>query len=268
MHGMAARRAAFHAHTMNHLSSSRPDRISAAEWQVRVDLAACYRLCALRQWDDIIYTHISASVPDEPGKYLINPFGYRFDEICASSLLKIDLQGRVQGDAGGRVNVSGFAIHGAVHAARTDAMCVMHLHNANGIAVGMQEHGLLPLSQHALRFYEQAGYHDYEGLALSAQEQDRLVQRLGNFPVLFLRNHGTLVCGRTVAEAFVLMDTLDKACAYQLKAQAGGGRLFQPSAEICRKTYRELIGDGEPEGSLEWPALLRILDDANPGYKQ
>jgi ribulose-5-phosphate 4-epimerase/fuculose-1-phosphate aldolase len=147
-------------------------------------------------------------------------------------------------------------------------MCVMHLHHPNGIAVGMQEHGLLPLSQHALRFYEQHAYHDYEGLALSAQEQGRLVQRLGNYPALFLRNHGTLVCGRTVAEAFVLMDTLDKACGFQLKAQAGAGRLLQPSAEICRKTYRELIGDGEPEGALEWPALLRWLDDTSPTYKQ
>ena len=126
---------------------------------------------------------------------------------------------------------------------------------------------MLPLSQHALRFYEHVGYHDYEGLALSAQEQGRLVQCLGQNPALFLRNHGTLVCGRTVAEAFVLMDTLDKACAFQLKAQAGAGRLLQPSPEICRKTYFELIGDGEPEGSLEWPALLRILDDTDPTYK-
>jgi ribulose-5-phosphate 4-epimerase/fuculose-1-phosphate aldolase len=253
---------------MYHASPPHLDGISAAEWQVRIDLAACYRLCAARQWDDIIYTHISAAVPGEPGKYLINPFGDRFDEIRASSLVKIDLEGRIHGDAGRRVNVTGFAIHGAVHAARADAMCVMHLHHANGIAVGMQEHGLLPLSQHALRFYQQVGYHDYEGLALSAQEQGRLVQRLGDFPVLFLRNHGTLVCGRTVAEAFVLMDTLDKACGFQLKAQAGAGRLLQPAPEICRKTYLELIGDGAPEGSLEWPALLRGLDDTDSHYKQ
>jgi ribulose-5-phosphate 4-epimerase/fuculose-1-phosphate aldolase len=252
---------------MNHLPSATMEGISPAEWQVRVDLAACYRLSALRNWDDIIYTHISAAVPDEPGRYLINPFGDRFDEIHASSLVKIDLQGRIHGDAARRVNVTGFAIHGAVHAARSDAICVMHLHNANGIAVGMQEQGLLPLSQHALRFYEQVGYHDYEGLALSAQEQGRLVQRLAGFPALFLRNHGTLICGRTVAEAFVLMDTLDKACAFQLKGQAGAGRLLQPAPEICRKTYLELIGDGEPEGSLEWPALLRILDDTDPTYK-
>ena len=252
---------------MTHTPPQHIDGIGAAEWQARVDLAACYRLCALRQWDDIIYTHISAAVPGEPGRYLINPFGDRFDEIRASTLVKIDLQGRIHGDTTRRVNVSGFAIHGAVHAARADAICVMHLHNANGIAVGMQEQGLLPLSQHALRFFEQVGYHDYEGLALSAQEQGRLVQRLGNFPALFLRNHGTLVCGRTVAEAFILMDTLDKACGFQLKAQAGAGRLVQPAAEVCRKTYIELIGDGEPEGSLEWQALLRGLDDIDPNYQ-
>jgi ribulose-5-phosphate 4-epimerase/fuculose-1-phosphate aldolase len=252
---------------MDHTFSPPPGGISEAEWQVRIDLAACYRLCALNQWDDVIYTHISAAVPGEPGNYLINPFGDRFDEIRASSLVKIDLQGRILSDSTRRVNVTGFAIHGAVHAARADVMCVMHLHNSNGIAVGMQEHGLLPLSQHALRFHGQAGYHDYEGLALSAQEQGRLVERLGNYPVLFLRNHGTLVCGRTVAEAFVLMDTLDKACAFQLKGQAGGGRLHQPDDDVCRKTYIELIGDGAPEGQLEWPALLRKLDAIDPGYR-
>jgi ribulose-5-phosphate 4-epimerase/fuculose-1-phosphate aldolase len=246
-----------------------PDNCSAAEWQVRVDLAACYRLCALNGWDDLVYTHISAAVPDEPGHYLINPFGDRFDEIRASGLIKINLQGQIVSRTERRVNVSGFAIHGAVHAARADAMCVMHLHHPNGIAVGMLEQGLLPLSQHALRFYGQAGYHDYEGLALSAQEQSRLVANLGARPVLFLRNHGTLVCGRTVAEAFVLMDTLDKACAFQLKAQAAqpGGRLFQPPEQICRKTYQELIGDGAPEGQLEWPALLRRLDDIDRRYR-
>jgi ribulose-5-phosphate 4-epimerase/fuculose-1-phosphate aldolase len=268
MHGIAAAAPLPSFLLMNPAPSSRSDGISDAEWQVRVDLAACYRLCALRHWDDIIYTHISAMVPGEPGHYLINPFGDRFDEIRASSLVKIDLAGRIIGDATRRVNVTGFAIHGAVHAARDDAMCVMHLHHANGIAVGMQEQGLLPLSQHALRFYEQVGYHEYEGLALSAAEQGRLVQRLGGYPALFLRNHGTLVCGRNVAEAFVLMDTLDKACAFQLKGQAGAARLVQPSPEVCRKTYRELIGDGAPEGALEWPALLRLLNDIDPTYQQ
>ncbi|GGE87712.1 class II aldolase/adducin family protein [Massilia psychrophila] len=241
--------------------------IDAAEWQVRVDLAACYRLCALKHWDDLIYTHISATVPGEAGHFLINPFGDRFDEITASRLVKIDLQGNIIGDQASRVNVTGFAIHGAVHAARADAMCVMHLHNENGVAVGMQQAGLLPLSQHAMRFYGQIGYHDYEGLALSPLEQTRLIEHLGDYPAMLLRNHGTLISGRTIAEAYVLMDTLDKACAFQLKAQSGGGPLNMQPPDVCAKTYRDLIGDGTPEGILEWPALLRMLDVLSPSYR-
>lgn len=243
------------------------DGISAEEWQVRKDLAACYRLCALNGWDDLIYTHISAAVPGEPERFLINPFGYRFDEICASNLVKIDLRGRIVGNQQYRINVTGFAIHAAVHAARHDAQCVMHLHNTNGIAVAAQEAGLLPLSQHALRFYGQLGYHDYEGLALSPAEQARLVERLGSNPAMLLRNHGTLICGRTVAEAYVLMDTLDKACDIQIKALAGNARLVMPDHETCLKTHRELLGDGSPEGALEWPALLRKLDALSPSYQ-
>ncbi|MES2106091.1 MAG: class II aldolase/adducin family protein [Pseudomonadota bacterium] len=236
------------------------------EWQTRIDLAACYRLCALNGWDDLVYIHISATVPGEPAHFLINPFGLRFDEVCASNLVKIDLQGNIVSGRHHKVNVSGFAIHAAVHAARHDAACVMHLHNSNGIAVGIQHQGLLPLSQHALRFYGQLAYHDYEGLALSPQEQGRLTAALGDKPAMLLRNHGTLTCGRSIAEAYVLMDTLDKACAIQLKAQAGGGPLHQPAPEICDKTYLELLGDGAPEGILEWPALLRKLDQLSPGY--
>lgn len=241
--------------------------ISSAEWQVRQDLAACYRLCALKHWDDLIYTHISASVPDEPGHFLLNPFGHRFDEVCASNLVKIDGQGRIVGNSPYRVNASGFAIHGAVHAARPDAVCVMHLHNVNAVAVSALADGLLPLSQHALRFYEQIAYHDYEGLALTPAEQQRMVELLGQLPAMLLRNHGSLVCGRTVAEAYVLMDTLDKACEIQLKAHAGGGRLNLPPPEICSKTRDQLLGDGGPEGLLEWPALLRRLDAIDPSYQ-
>jgi len=241
--------------------------ISSAEWQVRKDLAACYRLCALKHWDDLIYTHISASVPDEPGHFLLNPFGYRFDEVCASNLVKIDGQGRIVGNSPYQVNASGFAIHGAVHAARPDAVCVMHLHNVHAVAVSALADGLLPLSQHALRFYEQIAYHDYEGLAQAPAEQERMVELLGQLPAMLLRNHGSLVCGRTVAEAYVLMDTLDKACEIQLKAHAGGGRLNLPPPEICSKTRDQLLGDGSPEGLLEWPALLRRLDAIDPSYQ-
>jgi ribulose-5-phosphate 4-epimerase/fuculose-1-phosphate aldolase len=241
--------------------------MSPAEWQVRIDLAACYRLCALNAWDDIIYTHISASVPGETEHFLINPFGLRFDEINASNLVKIDLQGRIIGSPQYSVNVSGFAIHAAVHAARPDAACVMHLHNPNGVAVGIQEQGLLPISQHALRFYGQIGYHAYEGLALSPLEQGRMIENLGRRPAMFLRNHGTLVCGRTIAEAFVLMDTLDKACLIQLNALSGGVKIHVPDDAVCAQTYRDLVGGGEPEGMLEWPALLRKLETHNATYR-
>jgi ribulose-5-phosphate 4-epimerase/fuculose-1-phosphate aldolase len=241
--------------------------MNAAEWQVRIDLAACYRLCALNGWDDTIYTHISASVPGEPGHFLINQFGLRFDEICASNLVKIDLQGEVIGKTHYPVNVTGFAIHGAIHTARADAMCVMHLHNTNGVAVGIQDHGLLPISQHALRFYGQIGYHDYEGLALSPLEQQRLIENLGSYPAMLLRNHGTLVCGRTIAEAFTLMDTLDKACEIQLKALTGSTTFHTPEKAVCAQTHRDLLGNGEPEGALEWAALLRKLDAVDASYR-
>jgi len=241
--------------------------MSVAEWRVRLDLAACYRLCALNGWDDLIYTHISAAVPGEHGRFLINPFGYRFDEVSATNLVKIDLAGKVIGDQQQQVNVSGFAIHGAVHAARPDAACVMHLHNPNGVAVSMQRDGLLPLSQHALRFYGQMAYHDYEGLALTPHEQSRLIGHLGDKPAMLLRNHGSLVIGRTVAEAFVLMDTLDKACLFQLRAQSGQGPLHPIPDDICSKTHRELTAGGAIEGELEWPALLRKLDQIVPSYR-
>jgi ribulose-5-phosphate 4-epimerase/fuculose-1-phosphate aldolase len=246
---------------------SPPAGISRNEWQTRLDLAACYRLCALQGWDDVIYTHISATVPDEPGHFLLNPFGLRFDEVCASNLVKVDRHGAIVGDSPYRINVSGFAIHGAVHAARADALCVMHLHNDHAVAVSAQTQGLLPLSQHALRFYEAIACHDYEGLALTPTEQTRLIERLADLPALLLRNHGSLVCGRTIAEAYVLMDTLDKACRIQLLAQAGGQALQMPAADVCRETHRQLLGDGGPEGLLEWPALLRKLETIDVSYR-
>lgn len=239
----------------------------AAEWQARVDLAACYRLAALYGWDDVIYTHISAAVPGEPGHYLINQFGLRFDEICASNLVKVNARGEVVTRVPGRINRPGFALHAAVHGARHDIACVMHLHHVNGVAVSAQAHLLLPLSAHALRFYGKMGYHDYEGLAMTEAEQARLLGRLGANTAMMLRNHGTLVCGRTIAEAFVLMETLDKACAIQIKALAGGAQLRTPSPEICARTHEELLGDGSPDGALEWPALLRKLDQLSPGYR-
>jgi ribulose-5-phosphate 4-epimerase/fuculose-1-phosphate aldolase len=244
-----------------------PGITSPAEWQTRIDLAACYQLCAQFGWDDGIYTHISAAVPGEPGHYLINPFGFRFDEIRASNLVKVDHDGNIVCSSQHSINKPGFALHGAVHAARPDAACVMHLHNANAIAVGMQGPGLQPLSPYALRFYGQLAYHDYEGLAMTPAEQARLTANLAQHPAMLLRSHGSLTIGRTIAEAFVLMQTLDQACKLQLLAQSACMPLRQPSEAVCIKAHRELVGDGAPEGRLEWPALLRQLDATHPIYR-
>jgi ribulose-5-phosphate 4-epimerase/fuculose-1-phosphate aldolase len=240
---------------------------SAAEQQTRLDLAAAYRLAALNGWDDLVYTHISATVPDEPGHFLINPFGLGFDEVCASNLVKIDLEGNIVGASEHPVNATGFAIHAAVHAARADAVCVMHLHNTAGIAVSLQAAGLLPASQHALRFHRQLAYHEYEGLAFTPKEAERLVAHLGDKPAMLLRNHGTLTAGRTVAEAYVLMATLIKACEIQLQAQSGGMELVLPSAAVAARTAEQLLDGGAVEGVLEWPALLRKLDRIDRSFR-
>ncbi|GGB97615.1 class II aldolase/adducin family protein [Pseudoduganella buxea] len=241
--------------------------ISPAEWQTRVDLAACYQLCALYGWDDGIYTHISAAVPGEAGHYLINPFGMRFDEVRAHNLVKVDGDGAVIGPTQYTVNQSGFRLHAAVHKARPEAACVMHLHNVAGIAVGMQEGGLLPLSPYALRFYGELAYHDYEGIAMMPDEQARLVRDLGAHYAMLLRNHGSLTVGRTIPEAFVLMETLDRACEVQLRAQAAGVPLRQPRDDMCQHVHGQLVGDGSPEGAPEWPSLLRRLDAARPQHR-
>ncbi len=239
---------------------------NSPEWATRVDLAACYRLCALNRWDDLIYTHISAMVPGEPDQYLINPFGIGFEEITASNLLKVNLHGELLPNQSGIVNPTGFAIHGAIHQARPDAFCVMHLHNTAGIAVSAQRDGLLPLSQHAMRFMGHLSYHDYEGVALTEAEGMRLTNNLGNHPAMLLRNHGTLTVGRTIGEAYVVMATLIKACEVQISALSSA-QLITPNPAIIKKAAAELDDAGAQEGILEWPALLRQLDRIDPSYK-
>jgi ribulose-5-phosphate 4-epimerase/fuculose-1-phosphate aldolase len=239
---------------------------SPAERQLRVDLAAAYRLVAMNGWDDLVYTHISASVPGDDGHYLINPFGLAFSEVTPDNLVKVDLSGRIVEPTTHPVNPTGFAIHGAVHAARPDARCVMHLHAPAGIAVSMLRCGLLPLSQHAMRFHGHLGYHDYEGVALDAAEQSRLVANLGRHPAMILRNHGTLTCGRTVAEAYVLMATLETACRLQLAAMAASPDLVVPPEAVLRKAVSQLVDDAVPEGAIEWPSLLRRVRAADPAF--
>ncbi|MDY0746582.1 class II aldolase/adducin family protein [Paucibacter sp. R3-3] len=240
---------------------------SAAD--VRVDLAAAYRLAALAGWDDTIYTHLSAAVPGEPGRYLINEFGLGFDEVCASGLVEVDLHGRVADGTKRRVNPSGFAIHGAVHAARPELECVIHLHAPWGVALAMLPGGLQPTSQWAMRLHGRLGRHAYEGLALPADEQRRLVANLGTLDGLILENHGTLTVGHTVAEAFMLMHILEHAAQAQLRAMAAtGGRVMVADPELAALTYRQWVGDGsERDGDAEWPALLRRLDRLSPGFR-
>src|SRR5512145_1140774 len=207
--------------------------VSEAEWQQRVALAACYRLVARFGWDDLIFTHISARVPGPEHHFLINPYGMMFEEITASSLVKVDLEGKIVMESEYKINPAGFTIHSAVHAAREDALCVMHLHTDYGIAVSAQQNGLLPISQQSLFVLASLGYHEYEGLALNDAEKPRLVADLGNKSFLILRNHGLLTVGRSVADAFLSMFLLERACRIQILAQSGGGKLVPIPEKIC-----------------------------------
>ena len=243
-------------------------RGARSECEVRTDLAAAFRLAALAGWDDTVYTHLSATVPGEPGIYLINEFGLVFDEVSASNLVKVDLHGRVVDGSGRPVNPSGFAIHGAVHAARPELECVIHLHAPWGVALAMRPEGLLATSQWAMRLHGRLGRHAYEGLALGADEQQRLARALGTLDGLILENHGTLTVGRTVAEAFMLMHILERAAQAQLRAHSAGADLLAVSDELAALTQRQWVGDGsEWDGDVEWPALLRRLDRLSPGYR-
>ena len=242
--------------------------VATTELEQRVALAACYRLVALYGWDDLIFTHISARVPGPDHHFLINPYGFLFSEITASSLVKVDLDGRKVDDSPHEINPAGFTIHSAIHAAREDAQCVLHVHSVNGVAVSAQRDGLLPLSQHSIFPLSSLAYHDYEGVALNEDEKPRLVRDLGDKRSLILRNHGLLTVGRSVAEAFVAMYFLEAACMMQVRAQAGGGPLVYIGKAIvdgAEEQYARVThGAG---GGLAWPALLRRLDRIDPSYR-
>jgi ribulose-5-phosphate 4-epimerase/fuculose-1-phosphate aldolase len=249
-------------------ASSVKDRVSAGEWEARVNLAACYRIAAHYRMTDLIYTHISARVPGPEHHFLINAFGLLWDEISASTLVKVTLDGEIVDDpTGNGINRAGYVIHSAVHRARPDVQCVMHTHTAAGIAVSAQEEGLLPLSQHAMRFTNSIGYHDYEGLALELDEQARLTHDLGSHKVMILRNHGLLACGESVAEAFDLMYYLERACQSQINAMAGGAKLRMPPPAVAEKTAGQFLKLSYKAKKTEWKALLRMLDKTDPSYK-
>ncbi len=246
----------------------RAKRIPAAEWETRVELAACYRLVAHFRMTDLIYTHISARVPGPEPLFLINPYGLLFDEITASSLVKVTHAGEIVDDpAGLGINPAGYVIHSAIHAARPDVGCVMHTHTSAGLAVAAQKHGLLPLTQHAMRFTGCLAYHDYEGVALDLDEQRRLVRDLGRHDAMILRNHGLLACGPSVRAAFDLMYYLERACQAQVAAQAGGAELVLPPAEVAQKVARQFARPGRTAPDTGWAALLRMLDRTDPSYR-
>src|SRR5437867_5652335 len=244
-------------------------QVSAEEWQARVDLAAAYRLVALYGWDDLIFTHISARVPGAEHDFLLNPYGMMFEEVTASSLVKVDLAGNKVMESPYFINPAGFTIHSAVHEARADALCVMHLHTRHGIAVSAQKEGLLPLSQQAMFALGSLAYHDYEGLALDETEKPRLVADFGNKKFLILRHHGLLTLGRSAAEAFLGMFLLERACKIQIMAQSGGGQLSEIPNNIIDRVASQMsavtVGQG---ASLTWPGLLRKLDRIDPSYRE
>ncbi|MBC9250954.1 class II aldolase [Pseudomonas alcaligenes] len=243
------------------------NHVSAEEWKLRVNLAACYRLVAMYGWTDLVFTHISARVPGPEHHFLINPYGLMFDEITASSLVKVDQAGNKVLDTPYSVNQAGFVIHSAIHQARDDAQCVLHTHTRAGVAVSAQKCGILPISQQSTFVLASLGYHDYEGVALRDDEKPRLQADLGNKLFFLLRNHGLLTVGRTVADAFLNMYTFENTCQIQLSAQAGGEliqvdpQIIEGVAEIARKQTDGLGGD------FVWPALLRKLDRIDTGYR-
>lgn len=244
------------------------DQVNETEWQARVDLAAAYRLVALYGWDDLIFTHLSARVPGPEHHFLLNPYGMMFDEVTASSLVKIDLDGNKVVDSPYFINPAGFTIHSAVHAAREDALCVMHLHTDYGIAVSAQKDGLLPISQQAMFPLASLAYHDYEGLALNEGEKPRLVSDLGDKNYLILRNHGLLTIGKTAAEAFLSMYILERACRIQILAQSGGRELHRVPEPIIDLTAKQMSAVTVGQGAdLTWPGLLRKLDRLDPTYR-
>ncbi len=246
---------------------SMKDQVSADEWQLRCDLAACYRLVAMYGWTDLIFTHISARVPGAGHHFLINPYGMMFDEITASSLIKVDQDGNKLSESPLPVNRAGFVIHSAIHAVREDAQCVIHTHTRAGVAVSAQRDGVLPISQQSTFVLASLAYHDYEGVALHDAEKPRLQEDLGGANFLMLRNHGLLTVGASIPDAFLAMYIFESACQIQLAAQAGGGELRMIAPEILGGTAESMkVQTSGLGGAFAWPALIRKLNRVDDSY--
>jgi ribulose-5-phosphate 4-epimerase/fuculose-1-phosphate aldolase len=239
--------------------------VSKEEWETRVDLAAFYRTIPYFGWDDLIFTHISAKVPGTEDHFLINPYGFLFEEITASNLVKVDLKGKIISETNNFINPAGFTIHSAIHEAREDAHCIVHLHSNDGVAVASLKDGLLPLSQTGMLVRSQIAYHDYEGVALFDDEKERLVKDLGENKLMILRNHGTLAMGTNVAEAFTNIYFLEKACTYQVRAMAGSLDFNQPS-DAAIETTRQQGQAREMAAALLWPAVKRKMEKLDPSF--
>jgi ribulose-5-phosphate 4-epimerase/fuculose-1-phosphate aldolase len=249
-------------------STSVRDRVTPEEWEQRVALAAAYRLVAHFGWDDLIFTHLTARVPGGDHHFLINPYGMSFDEITASNLVKVDLGGNKVMDSPYGINPAGFTIHGAIHGAREDANCVLHVHSVNGTAVSAQKDGLLPVSQQSMFVLSSLAYHDYEGVALREDEKPRLVQDLGDKNFFMLRNHGLITVADNVPDAFLFMYAFETACMIQLRAQAGGGELIPIDPRIIATAQQQAAAvTNAALGALAWRALLRKLDRIDPSYR-
>ena len=245
------------------------DSVSTEEWQTRVDLAALYRLVALYGWDDLVFTHISARVPGEDNHFLLNPYGLLFEEIKASDLVKIDLDGNIVSETEYFVNAAGFTIHSAVHVNGQHNHAVIHTHSNDGVAVSAQEHGLLPISQTAMVIRYECAYHDYEGIALNHDERERLLNDLGDKHCMILRNHGLLATGATCADAWLRLFFLERACTMQIKALSGGSKLnMVPDDVIELVTDQGQMASEQGIGNLAWPALIRKLDKIDISYKE
>jgi ribulose-5-phosphate 4-epimerase/fuculose-1-phosphate aldolase len=254
--------------TMKQSATSVRDQVTSEEWEQRVALAAVYRLVAHFHWDDLIFTHLSARVPGPDHHFLINPYGRTFDEITASNLVKVDLDGKKVMASPYEINPAGFTIHSAIHAAREDAKCVLHAHSVNGVAVSAQKGGVLPISQQSIFVLSSLAYHDYEGVALCDDEKPRLVRDLGDKIFFMLRNHGLITVAGDLPNAFLLMYTFESACTIQLRAQAGGGELVPIDPRIIATAQQQAQAvTASAGGALAWPALLRKLDRIDRSYR-